>query len=157
MKIALVNLTKLSDFAEESSYSADIAFLNENNIDYVDYSSGRKDFDSLLNGFHEAISNPEIDIVWFIQGGTCLIKFISSIDWKLVEKTKKKYLGLSDYTHFSTEATRLGCTCFYGAPLVKITKYWKTHEERSYIVDFLKSGACTINATGIFQQLTKLI
>ncbi len=150
MKIALVNLTKIADYATESSYQADMDFLNENNISYVDYCSGRSDFENLLKGFHDALENPEVDIIWFVQGGTSLIKFIPSINWSLVEKTKKKYLGISDFTHFSSKAIDLGSECYYGGSLAKITKYWKTKEDRQHIVDFIKSGMCNMRAQQIF-------
>lgn len=140
MKIALVNLTKLNDYAKRKSYQNDMQFLTENHIDYVDYCSGREDFDTLLEGFHEAIKNPEIDLVWFVQGGTTLIKYLRDIDWELVARTKKKYLGLSDFTHFSFKAVTVGCECYYGAGLADITKYFPTADQKSHITNFLLDG-----------------
>jgi len=140
MKIALVNLTKLKDYATRGSYVDDMQFLKDSTIDYVDYCSGRENFDDLLAGFHEAVANPEIDLVWFVSGGTTLIKYLDRINWELVSTTKKKYLGISDFTHFSYKATLLGCECYYGAGLADIMFYFPKEEQRKHIVNFLKEG-----------------
>jgi len=154
MKIALVNLTKLKDYAARSSYVADMQFLKDGNIDYVDYCSGRGEFDDLLAGFHEAVANPEIDLIWFVSGGTTLIKYLDSINWDLVTKTKKKYLGISDFTHFSYKAINLGCECYYGAGLADVTFYFPEENQRKHIVDFLKTGNVAPSESVPFSEST---
>ncbi|MDP3983121.1 MAG: LD-carboxypeptidase [bacterium] len=137
MKIALVNLCKIEDFSKTSYYLDSLEFLKENNIDFIDYISGRESPDDLLEGFHEAVSNEEVQLIWFIQGGNDLIKFLDRIDWNLVERSNKEYLGLSDFTHFVFRAVKLGKTCYYGPCLKKIKSYLPSHKERNFVVDFL--------------------
>lgn len=139
MKIALVNLCKIQDFSKTKYSQESFEFLKENSIDFVDYFSGRETTDDLLKGFHEAVSNPEVSLVWFIQGGNELIKFIDKIDWDLVKKTDKEYFGFSDFTHFSFKAINVGKICYYGPGLKQIKTYLPTPEQRQFVVDFLKN------------------
>ena len=117
MKVALVNLCKIEDFSKTGDWRSSLAFLKENNIDYVDYFSGKETPTDLLNGFYEALANKEVELIWFIQGGNDLITFLDKIDWKLVKKSNKEYLGLSDFTHFVFKAMESGKTCYYGPGL----------------------------------------
>jgi muramoyltetrapeptide carboxypeptidase LdcA involved in peptidoglycan recycling len=138
MKIALVNLCKIEDFAQTKYYQSAMDFLAENNIDYVDYMSGRATAQELLDGFHAALRDTTVDLVWFIQGGNTLITFLDNIDWELVKSSSKEYLGLSDFTHFSLHANKLGQTCYYGQGLKRIKDYLPTAADRQFLVDFLK-------------------
>ena len=104
MKIALVNLCRIQDFSKTKYYESSLEFLKENDIEFVDYFSGRETPSDLLKGFHEALKNKDIELVWFIQGGSDLIKFLDKIDWDLVKQSNKEYLGLSDFTHFAFKA-----------------------------------------------------
>jgi len=137
MKIALVNLCKIEDFSKTKYYQKSLEFLQENNIDFVDYFSGRETAPELLSGFHDALRDDTIELVWFIQGGSELINFLEKIDWKLVERSNKEYLGLSDFTHFVFRAIKLGKTCYYGQGLQNIKDYLPDPENRKFIVDFL--------------------
>jgi len=139
MKIALVNLSKIQDFSKTPYYQASLEFLEENNIDYVDYFSGRENFEDLLNGFHEALGDDSVDLVWFIQGGSELIQFLNKIDWDLVRHSHKSFLGQSDFTHFAFRAIPLGVTCYYGPGLKQIKDYFPTAEQRQFVLDFLQN------------------
>ncbi len=138
MKIALVNLSKIEDFAKTEYYQDSLDFLTENQIDFVDCFSGRENLDELLAGFHEALRNNEVELVWFIQGGNTLIKFLNKIDWDLVKQSDKEYLGSSDFTHFVFKAVELGKICYYGPQLKEIKKYFPTPTDRQFVIDFLK-------------------
>lgn len=138
MKIALVNLCKIEDFSKTKYYEESLEFLKENSIDYVDYFSGRATSADLLNGFHGAIRNEQIDLVWFIQGGNSLVNFLDKIDWDLVAQSNKEYLGLSDFTHFAFKAVALGRPCYYGPGLKQIKSYFPTTEQRQFLIAFLE-------------------
>lgn len=138
MKIALVNLCEIEDFSKTNDSRDSFEFLRENNIDFVDYVSGRESPDDLLGGFHEALGNDKVGLIWFIQGGNKLIRFLDKINWELVKQSNKEYLGLSDFTHFAFRAVQLGKICYYGQGLKKIKIYLPTPEERLFVVSFLK-------------------
>lgn len=145
MRIALVNLCRLSDFATNPTYADDINFLQENDISYTDYCSGRATISDQLDGFHQAISDPTIDLVFFVQGGSVLIKFLPLIDWDLVQKSNKKYAGLSDFTHFAFKSVSLGCECYYGIALRDVHKYWPTQNDQAPIIELLKNNSGHFN------------
>lgn len=140
MKIALVNLCKIEDISKAPFYESSFKFLMENNIEHIDYASGRASFKDLLNGFHDALSNPEVDLIWFVQGGSSLVKFLPDINWTLVKESRKSFFGLSDFTHFSLHASCYGVPCFYGQGLKHVKDYLPTESSRQFLVDFLKSG-----------------
>lgn len=139
MKIALVNLCKIQDFSKTKYFQDSFEFLKENGIDFIDYISGRETETDLLNGFHEAVNNSEVELVWFIQGGNDMVKFLDKIDWELIKITNKEYFGLSDFTHFAFKAVALNRVCHYGPGLKQIKSYLPTIEERQFVVDFLKN------------------
>ncbi len=139
MKIALVNLCKEEDFSKHKTYQDCISFLEEEGIDYLDFCSGHDDLDILVKKFNDSLSS-EADIVWFVCGGWTCLKVLDKIDWDKVVASKKKFYGLSDFTHFSSKATSLGLNCYYGQGLAHIKQFFPTTESRQFIVDFLKTG-----------------
>jgi muramoyltetrapeptide carboxypeptidase LdcA involved in peptidoglycan recycling len=151
MKIALVNLSKIEDFSETKYFASCLDFLKENNVDFVDYVSGRKTIEELLEGFHNALKNEEVELVWFVQGGNKLVRFLDKIDWNLVSKTNKEYLGTSDFTHFVFKAVELGKTCYYGPVLKNIKDYFPNHEEQKFIVDFINNKKLNIYSSELIQ------
>lgn len=138
MKIALVNLCKIEDVSLNPSFKNDLAFLSENKIEYVDYVSRKKTATELLDGFHDALKDNSVEVVWFTQGGSTLINFIDLIDWELVVSSGKKFVGLSDFTHFSAIAVSKGVQCYYGLALKNIKKYY-SGEKILHVSNFLKS------------------
>lgn len=140
MKIALVNLCQIFDYAEKFTFQQEMDFLAENKIDYVDYCSHRSTYSELLDGFQQAVCDPTVDLVWFVTGGTTMIQFLDEINWDLVKKSHKIFYGVSDFTHFAIKAVTLGVTCYYGQALNKIYEYFPDHPQRQFIVDFLTAG-----------------
>ncbi len=138
MKIALVNLCNIEDFSKTDDYSSSLAFLKENAIDYVDYASGREILGDLLDGFHLALKDKDVELVWFVQGGNSLIRFLDKIDWDLVRQSNKEYYGLSDFTHFALKAVSLGKVCYYGQGLKHVKDFFPTPNSHKFIADFLK-------------------
>jgi len=139
MKIGLVNLCKTEDFAKYKHYNESIQYLEEENIQYIDFASGIDTVEEMVEKFHQAISS-DVDLVWVIRGGLSCIKTLDLIHWDMVAKSKKKFLGLSDFTHFSTKAVSKGLTCFYGQGLTNIKQYFPTKKDREFITQLLKTG-----------------
>jgi len=138
MKIAIVNLSKLEDISKLKSFKLDMGFLEKNNIDYVDYASGRSTKESLYEGFEKAIKDKEVSLVLFYQGGTTLIKFLDIINWDEIVKYKKQLCGLSDFTHLSVLGVENNVKSYYGFALKNVTKYFG-HKKQKEIANFLNS------------------
>lgn len=113
MKVALVNLCKTEDFTKHKSYNDSISFLNENNIEFLDFASGIETVDEMVESFHKAL-NSDANLIWVIRGGNKCIQTLNKIDWNKVVNSKKVFYGLSDFTHFSTMVVSKGVTCYYG-------------------------------------------
>lgn len=139
IKIALVDLCKTTNYADHRSYSDSLSFLNEENINYVDFATGADDLDSKVKLFHKALES-DSEIIWFVRGGTACIRTLEKIDWDKVIKSNKKFYGLSDFTHFATMAVAKGATCYYGQGLAYIKDFMPQKSDREFIVSFLKKG-----------------
>lgn len=157
IKVGLVNLSKLEKFRENPSFQNDICFLTENNIDFVDYCLDYDKPEDLLRGFHKALKNPEIDLIFFVRGGEKLTRFVNDIDWSLVKRANKKYIGFSDPTNFFFFATRYGQTCYYGTNLLNIHDRFNsdkfTEVDRKALVNFFKTGEeVPYNCKALFKE-----
>jgi muramoyltetrapeptide carboxypeptidase LdcA involved in peptidoglycan recycling len=139
MKIALVNLCKIEDFAVHKSYTDSISFLKENNINYLDFASGAPTLQGMVEKFNEALDS-DAELLWFIRGGNKCIQTLDLLDWDKVKESGKKFYGLSDFTHFAVKAKSIGLTCYYGQGLTSIKDYFPTEQDRKFIVDFLQTG-----------------
>ncbi len=139
MRVGLVNLCKLDSYAKEG-----FSFLEQNNISFIDYASGRETLESQLEGFNAAISDKDVDIVWFVQGGSTLIKYLDKIDWTKVSNSGKQFWGLSDFTHFAVKAVPLGVKCFYGQGLKYVDNFFQTQEQKRFLVDFINGSSSPV-------------
>lgn len=156
MKVALVNLCKTEDFTKHKSYQDSIDFLNENNIEFLDFASGFETVDEMVESFHKALDS-DADLIWVIRGGNKCIQTLNKIDWNKVVESKKVFYGLSDFTHFSTMAVSRGVTCYYGQGLTNIKSYFPNPSERQFIVDFLVGGTpVSVNATALANSTSDL-
>ncbi len=144
MKVALVNLSKFEKLSKAKNFKKDYNFLIKNDIDFNDYCLNYSEPKDLLKGFHSALKNPEVDLVWFARGGDKIMRFFDKIDWDLVKKANKKYIGFSDPTNFFFKAIKLGQTCYYGTNLRRISEHFYsnkfTSKSRKKLVDFFKGG-----------------
>ena len=144
MKIALVNLSKFEKLNQAKNFKKDYNFLIKNNIDFIDYCFNYSEAKTLLKNFHQALKNPEVDLIWFARGGDKIVRFLDKIDWDLVKRANKKYLGFSDPTNFFFKALELGQTCYYGANLRRIGERFYSNKfnnrERKALINFLKEG-----------------
>lgn len=142
MKIALTNLCETEDFAKHKTYVDSISFLNENNIEYINFASGADTINSMVEKFSQALDS-DAKLIWVVCGGNKCIQTLDKLDWDKIVASGKKFYGLSDFTHFSTMAVSEGVKCYYGQGLTNIKEYFPLAPERQFIVDLLKTGVPT--------------
>jgi muramoyltetrapeptide carboxypeptidase len=71
-----------------------------------------------LQGFHELVAAPEVKAILFSRGGHGLLRVMPGIDWDLIERNPKAYVGYSDLVPLlMLIVTRLDLMAFHG-PMV---------------------------------------
>jgi muramoyltetrapeptide carboxypeptidase len=71
-----------------------------------------------LAAFHALAADPELRAIFFARGGHGLLRLLPALDWDLLRRFPRAYVGYSDLTPFLLEMVRrLGLVTFHG-PLV---------------------------------------
>jgi muramoyltetrapeptide carboxypeptidase len=71
-----------------------------------------------LAAFHRLAADPGLRAIFFTRGGYGLMRILPALDWDLLARHPRAYVGYSDLTPFLMEiARRLGLVSFHG-PLV---------------------------------------
>lgn len=71
-----------------------------------------------LAAFHRLAADPDLPAILFTRGGHGLLRILPAIDWDLLARHPRAYVGYSDLTPFLLEVVRrLGLVAFHG-PLV---------------------------------------
>jgi muramoyltetrapeptide carboxypeptidase len=71
-----------------------------------------------LAAFHRLAADPDLPAILFTRGGHGLLRVLPGIDWELLRRRPRAYLGYSDLTPFLLAVVqRLGWVAFHG-PLV---------------------------------------
>lgn len=71
-----------------------------------------------LDGFHRLAADPDLTAIFFARGGHGLLRVLPALDWDLLRRHPRAYVGYSDLTPFLLElARRLSLVGFHG-PLV---------------------------------------
>ena len=71
-----------------------------------------------LAAFHELAADPDIAAILFARGGHGLLRLLPAIDWGLLARRPRAYVGFSDLTPFLLQVVRrLGLVAFHG-PMV---------------------------------------
>ena len=71
-----------------------------------------------LAAFHRLAADPDLPAILFTRGGHGLLRLLPGIDWELLRRRPRAYLGYSDLTPFLLGVVRrLGLVAFHG-PLV---------------------------------------
>lgn len=71
-----------------------------------------------LAAFHELAADPSLGAILFSRGGHGLLRLLPHLDWDLLARTPRAYVGYSDLTPFLLEVVRrLGVVAFHG-PMV---------------------------------------
>jgi muramoyltetrapeptide carboxypeptidase len=71
-----------------------------------------------LAAFHALAADPRLAAIFFTRGGHGLLRVLPAVDWELLARRPRAYVGYSDLTPFLLEVVRrLGLVAFHG-PLV---------------------------------------
>jgi muramoyltetrapeptide carboxypeptidase len=71
-----------------------------------------------LAAFHRLAADPDLAAIFFTRGGYGLMRVLPALDWDLLRRRPRAYVGYSDLTPFLLELVRrLGLVSFHG-PLV---------------------------------------
>ncbi|HEY8022001.1 MAG TPA: LD-carboxypeptidase [Thermoanaerobaculia bacterium] len=71
-----------------------------------------------LAGFHRLAADPTIAAIFFTRGGHGVLRLLPAIDWELLARRPRAYVGYSDLTPFLLGVVqRLGLVAFHG-PMV---------------------------------------
>jgi muramoyltetrapeptide carboxypeptidase len=71
-----------------------------------------------LAAFHRLAADPDLPAIFFARGGHGLLRLLPGIDWDLLRRHPRAYVGYSDLTPFLLEIVRrLGFAAFHG-PMV---------------------------------------
>lgn len=88
-----------------------------------------------LTAFHALAADPEVKAIFFARGGYGVPRILSEIDWALLARHPRAYIGYSDLTPFLLQVvTRLGLVAFHG-PLVaaELASGLRAKERRSLV------------------------
>jgi muramoyltetrapeptide carboxypeptidase len=71
-----------------------------------------------LAAFHRLAADPDLPAILFARGGHGLLRLLPALDWELLQRRPRAYVGYSDLTPFLLEVVRrLGLVAFHG-PMV---------------------------------------
>jgi len=71
-----------------------------------------------LEAFHQLAADPEVRAIFFARGGYGVLRLLPEIDWRLLSRHPRAYVGYSDLTPFLLQVVeRLGLVAFHG-PMV---------------------------------------
>lgn len=71
-----------------------------------------------LDAFHRLAADPDLRAIFFTRGGYGVMRILPALDWDLLARHPRAYVGYSDLTPFLLEVVRrLGFAAFHG-PLV---------------------------------------
>jgi muramoyltetrapeptide carboxypeptidase len=74
--------------------------------------------DERLDGFHELLADADLRAIFFMRGGHGIVRLLDRIDWELVGRTPRVYVGYSDLTPFLMQVVgRLNLVAIHG-PMV---------------------------------------
>ena len=69
-----------------------------------------------LDAFHRLAADPGLSAIFFARGGHGLLRLLPAIDWDLLRRHPRAYVGYSDLTPFLLEIVRrLGLVAFHGS------------------------------------------
>jgi muramoyltetrapeptide carboxypeptidase len=91
-----------------------------------------------LDAFHELAAEPSIAAVFFARGGHGALRLLPGIDWELLARRPRAYVGYSDLTPFLLQVVeRLGLASFHGPMVAAELARGLAAEERESLLDAL--------------------
>jgi muramoyltetrapeptide carboxypeptidase len=91
-----------------------------------------------LEAFHRLAADPSLAAIIFARGGHGVLRVLSGIDWPLLARRPRAYVGYSDLTPFLLEIVRrLGVVAFHGPMVAADLARGLTAAERRSFLDSL--------------------
>jgi muramoyltetrapeptide carboxypeptidase len=120
-----IGVAALSSVVDQAALEAGVRQLRDLGFEIRPASNLRSDWlgfagrdEERLAGFHELVAAPEVKAVLFARGGHGLLRVLPGIDWELLSRHPKAYVGYSDLVPLLLQVTsRLGLISFHG-PMV---------------------------------------
>jgi muramoyltetrapeptide carboxypeptidase len=73
-----------------------------------------------LEGFHELVADPDLKAIFFLRGGHGVLRLLDAIDWDLLARHPRAYVGYSDLTPLLLQiVSRLDLVAIHG-PMVAV-------------------------------------
>jgi len=95
-----------------------------------------------LAAFHELAADPDLDAILFARGGHGALRVLPGIDWPLLARRPRAYVGYSDLTPFLLQVVeRLGLVAFHGPMVAADLARGLDQEERDTLLAALAGGA----------------
>jgi muramoyltetrapeptide carboxypeptidase len=88
-----------------------------------------------LAGFHRLAADPGLSAIFFARGGHGVLRLLPAIDWDLLRRHPRAYIGYSDLTPFLLEVVRrLGLVAFHGSMVAAdLARGLRPEEEESLL------------------------
>ncbi|MCP4658755.1 MAG: LD-carboxypeptidase [bacterium] len=94
--------------------------------------------DQRLAGFHDLAADPQVRAIFFARGGHGALRLLPHIDWQLLARHPRAYVGYSDLTPLLLQVvTRLGLVAFHGPMVAADLARGLTTEERESLLTAL--------------------
>lgn len=94
--------------------------------------------DERLDAFHRLAADPSLAAIVFARGGHGVLRLLPGIDWDLLARRPRAYVGYSDLTPLLLEAVRrLGVVAFHGPMVAADLARGLTAGERRSFLDTL--------------------
>jgi muramoyltetrapeptide carboxypeptidase len=94
--------------------------------------------DERLEAFHRLAADPSIKAILFARGGWGALRILDRIDWALLARHPRVYMGYSDLTPFLLQVVhRLGLVAFHGPMVAADLARGLTAQEETSFLDAL--------------------
>ncbi len=91
-----------------------------------------------LAAFHRLAADPGLRAIFFARGGSGLLRVLPGLDWDLLRRHPRAYVGYSDLTPFLHEVVRrLGLVAFHGPMVAAELARELAPDEESSLLDAL--------------------
>ncbi|MEM1179627.1 MAG: LD-carboxypeptidase [Acidobacteriota bacterium] len=91
-----------------------------------------------LAGFHSLAADPEVRAIVFARGGWGVLRLLDGIDWSLLKRHPRAYVGYSDLTPFlAAVVEKLGVAAFHGPMVAADFARGLSERERESFLDAL--------------------
>ena len=106
-----------------------------------------------LEGFHVLATDPSLRAIFFARGGSGLLRLLPSVDWVLLAKYPRAYVGYSDLTPFLGQVVaRLGLAAFHGPMVASDLARGLTGEEVWSLMSALAGEPMILPAEGSLKE-----